>query len=550
MISMSMKNTKTTENNHLSDEHPFFCPYCSEEIFNNAKYDFTRYYDEMKAQNHIKSEHINKEDGESLPSNLLFLIATKDIDTLFESESDKIKTFEFVEKKSTDLSEGVFEAISLSLSEVTSLLEATPLSETASLPETTPLSEAASLPEATPKGETLDNFCKYFFESSNKALIRDGSDFHYREIECKSEFTIRLEKGGLSNLTAITGNKKIPIDIKRCPRCLNILSNELGKYKMINIGLIGSIGAGKTSLLVAIHHFIANKKFDSNNFGIEGITIVSADTTYEPTDVGIRLEAFDLLYQSGMSLPATLNDNTNITNLNIKIASKKSNEAKIINIVDVAGEFWSNKRNNVDIQELINKRPIIGECDNFIVCMADSDIVSSADNYKFAQNIVNVISRIREDNINKENNINKEINCCCIINKVDKLVGVAENGIDNILEHISSEGMTKARYFDDDGKLLYSNGSYKNLQITAKEIFIKLAITNENELLKMGNIVFFPISPYGFQPSNLSIDKTVEEITDEIKKAEVYSTEKPNPWHLEAFLTWLIHQTELIIGIK
>jgi len=513
------------------DNHRFFCSYCSKEIYNNAKYDFTRYLKAMKKKG-VTPQSTKK--NEDLPDNLLFLIDTKTIDDILNDSNAGEKIFKFVKKENTELIE-----------------ETNAIEELKSDEEDAPINESKSDEAATPiHEESLDNFCKYIFDGNDKKLIRDGKDFHYNYIKCETEIIIILAKGMSKTSVTAKADEIINIEIRRCPNCLNILSNELGKYEMVNIGLIGSVGAGKSSFLIAIHSFLVKNKLISDQFGLHKIEILRADTTNEPNPTDSRLANFSTIYDAGITIPKTEVDNSNATNLNIKITPKEGKMAKIINIVDVAGEFWKDPSGNVNFQKLYNERPIIKECDYFIICMADNDIVQNNNmtviqvNSKFAPNIVAVIEDLRTLK-------NKPINCCCIINKIDKLLKSPEYGIEHILKHISYEGMLKAKYFEDERTFINSNGSYKNLKITAKEIFNILSgkAKNKHPFMIMKNIDFFPISPYGFLPLPPPEGKSDNEIVEMIDKGELLH-KKPNPWHLEAFFTWIIHQTELYVDKK
>lgn len=472
--------------NILKDSYNIFCSYCGYKVEKNkSKYDLTNYIRDF-----IEIKDIKISD---LPEDYLFLIEKDAIDTKFDDGIDG--EYDFTISKDTFEDDGT-----------------------------------------TRKSY---DFGKYVYKRED---IRSfGSDEkHVDKVSCGVQIKIPL-KISLGKLTAGKEIKKT-ITVKRCPNCLMELSGELGKHEITNIGFIGSPRSGKTSLIVALCHFIKHN-FNSDDFGIKNITIINDVTRNDKnevihTGIGKSLNRFLMYYESGLEVDKTRKTDKDIINLNVMIESEKGS-TKIINFVDLAGEFWNNPSTpEIDTAEIVEKRPIIGECDKFIICMPDDDIKQSTVNSNYASKILTFFKDIR---------LAKKIDNCCIINKFDKLKD--EFDIEDVFSHISNELVRKAKYINNSGKLLFHNGSYHNLNTSTQEVFRKLAGAN-NPIGKLNNTFFIPISPYGFNPKeNWVLDEKGKERTldaSEIGSGTEHFFKEPEPWHLEILLIWIIHQLGLI----
>jgi hypothetical protein len=452
--------------NILKDTHQIYCSYCGTVIeVNKTKYDFTNYIKE-----HI---YINSIDFKDTPSDYLFLIDKDDIDRLFDPKIDG--EYNFPIKGCT---------------------------------------------------EKENSFNKHIF--SREDIGKYGSEKRYcKEASCERDIEIPL-KISLGKLTAGKDVRKAII-VKRCPNCLKELDNELGKHEMVNIGLIGSPGSGKTSIIIALCYML-EQDFNSNNFGIDKITILN-NVTYNDkneiisTEIGRELNQFLEYYGNGFEVLKTEEIGDNIININIKIESKKT---IIVNFIDLAGEFWSNSKvPEIDTAKLIEKRPVIGECHKFIICLQDFDMKDN----KYAHKVYKFFEDIGE--------INK-YDCCCVINKFDKLF--MEEKTKSIFNLLSNKVMRNACYFNDKMELLFNNGSYKNLDIITRDLFFEIGGKN-NPIGGIQDVVFFPVSPYGFNPEGLRTEDGI------MKFDEESFNRKPEPWYLDVLLIWILCKLDLIISI-
>lgn len=492
-------------NNFLKDDYEIYCSHCGAVIeANESKYDFTNYIQEYFNRRTIKPEN--------LPEDYLFLINKNDIDSLFDDAKMGVEAVFDIEGDSEEVTQNNEE-------KTESILGAT--------------NETFNVDNSVSQRTTLvKSFNKYIFNKASVGKYEEGIEY-CEEVSYtkKIEIPLQIDGGKLS----AGKNKIMEIFVKRCPRCLRELNNELGKYEMINIGLIGSPGSGKTSMIIALSYFL-QQNFDPYNLGIDNIMILP-EITYninneqEYNDIGKKFNQYRKSYENGFAVEKTEESMENIININIKIESKK--QTKIVNFIDLPGELWNNDKDDnavkLDTSKIHDQRPVIKKCHKFIICLASHDLNNELGNNDYAKNVYNYLKEKKECYENA-------YACCCIINKFDNLSNRQEK-IENIFKHLSAEIMRNASYLNDKKELFLNNGSYTNLEIITRELFFKLA-GNNNSIGKIEDMKFFPMSPYGFPPET------------EKDGAESSSNRNPEPWYLEVLLIWILHKFGFIDAVN
>ena len=152
-----------------------------------------------------------------------------------------------------------------------------------------------------------------------------------------------------------------PLEIRGyCPYCGKPVIKGAGKYPHIMVGMLGAQSAGKTSLIMSMIEELNESFFE---LGLSFPGEVLCDSKYD------IMKKNQILYKKGWAvIKTTAGTDANTFNATYLLADKNKSFAKLVTLIDIAGEQCYDRQTNEVNIDALRAFPLIGSCSIYLLC--------------------------------------------------------------------------------------------------------------------------------------------------------------------------------------